>query len=54
MSLKVGILMGGPSEEREVSISTGKAVIKACADNGYIATEFVFTDNYKRHLNNEV
>ena len=50
MPLKVGVLMGGPSEEREVSISTGKAVIKACADNGYIATEFVFTENYKKHL----
>ena len=42
--------MGGPSEEREVSISTGKAVIKACSANGYIATEFAFTDNYKKHL----
>ncbi len=50
MPLKVGVLMGGPSEEREVSISTGKAVIKACADNGYIATEFVFTYDYKKHL----
>ena len=30
MPLKVGVLMGGTSEERQVSISTGKAVIKAC------------------------
>ena len=50
MSLRVGVLMGGPSEEREVSIATGKAVIKACAENGYIATEFGFTNNYKKHL----
>ena len=50
MPLKVGVLMGGTSEEREVSISTGKAVKKACVDNGYIATEFFFTDNYKKHL----
>ena len=50
MPLKVGVLMGGPSEEREVSIATGKAVIKACAENGYIATEFGFTDNYKKYL----
>ena len=35
MSLRVGILMGGPSEEREVSIATGKAVIDACLENGY-------------------
>ena len=52
MSLRVGVLMGGPSEEREVSIATGKAVIKACAENGYIATEFGFTNNYKKHLKN--
>ena len=50
MPLKVGVLMGGSSEEREVSIATGKAVIKACADNGYIATKFDFIDNYKKHL----
>ena len=50
MSLRVGVLMGGPSEEKEVSIATGKAVIKACAENGYIATEFVFDTNYKKYL----
>ena len=50
MSLRVGILMGGPSEEKEVSIATGKAVIKACEENGYTATEFVFDTNYKKYL----
>ena len=50
MPLKVGVLMGGPSEEKEVSIATGKAVIKACAQNGYVATEFVFDTNYKKYL----
>jgi len=50
MSLKVGILMGGPSEEREVSIATGKAVIDACVENGYIVTEFGFINDYKKHL----
>ena len=50
MSLRVGVLMGGPSEEREVSIATGKAVIKACAENGYTASGFGFTNNYKKHL----
>ena len=50
MPLKVGVLMGGPSEEKEVSIATGKAVIRACAENGYIATEFVFDTNYKKYL----
>ena len=50
MSLKVGILMGGPSEEREVSIATGKAVIDACVENGYNVTEFGFINDYKKHL----
>ena len=50
MSLRVGILMGGPSEEREVSIATGKAVIDACVENGYNATEFGFINDYKKHL----
>ena len=50
MSLRVGVLMGGPSEEREVSIATGKAVIDACAENGYNTTEFGFINNYKKHL----
>ena len=34
MPLKVGVLMGGPSEEHDVSISTGKAVIEACNELG--------------------
>ena len=42
--------MGGPSEEKEVSIATGKAVIKACAENGYATTEFSFDTNYKKYL----
>jgi len=51
MPLKVGILMGGPSEERDVSISTGEAVSKACAENGYLVTEFSFRNDYKKYLN---
>jgi len=50
MSLRVGILMGGPSEEREVSIATGEAVIDACVENGYTPTAFGFINNYKKHL----
>ena len=42
--------MGGPSEEREVSIATGKAVIDACLENGYTVTEFGFINDYKKHL----
>ena len=51
MPLKVGILMGGPSEERDVSIATAGSVSKACVENGYLVTEFSFRDNYKKYLN---
>ena len=33
----------GASEEKAVSIATGKAVIKACEENGYTATDFALT-----------
>ena len=42
--------MGGPSEERKVSIATGKAVIDACIKSGYNTTEFGFINDYKKHL----
>ena len=42
MSLRVAVLMGGPSKEREVSLSTGAAVAKACRSNGYETVEFPF------------
>lgn len=32
---KVGVLLGGMSSEREVSLSTGRAVVKALSDKGY-------------------
>lgn len=34
-SLKIGVLAGGPSSEREISLSSGKAVFKAFSDRGY-------------------
>ncbi|MBT3497057.1 MAG: D-alanine--D-alanine ligase [Candidatus Marinimicrobia bacterium] len=37
--LKVGVLYGGNSEERDVSMQTGKAVMKACQSLGYKAIE---------------
>ena len=42
MSLRVAVLMGGPSEEREISLSTGSAVVKACKSNGFETVEFSF------------
>jgi len=52
MSLKVGILMGGPSEERNVSLSSGEAVADACKSLGYKTTEFIFENNYQKLIHN--
>jgi len=32
---KVGVLMGGVSQEREISLKTGKAILKALSEKGY-------------------
>ena len=50
MPLKVGVLMGGPSDERDVSLKTGKAVADACRMNGYTTREFQFKFNYSKLL----
>ena len=50
MPLKIGVLMGGPGEERDVSIATGNAVTKACIENGFHVAEFSFRKNYKKYL----
>lgn len=34
---KVGVLMGGPSAEREVSLNTGRAILAALQEKGYDA-----------------
>ena len=50
MSLKIGILMGGISSERDVSIKTGNAVLKACNELGYTTTKFFFKKDFKKLL----
>ncbi len=50
MSLKIGVLMGGPSEEKNVSLSSGKAVADACRKNGFETTEFPFHFDYRKLL----
>ena len=35
MAVKIGVLMGGKSAEREISLLTGEAVYKALVDKGY-------------------
>ena len=47
MPYKIGVLMGGLSEEREVSFSSGASIIKACEENGYKAVKIEFTGQYK-------
>ena len=42
--------MGGPSEERDVSLSTGKAVAEACKANGFQTTEFSFHFDHRELL----
>ena len=38
--MKIGVLMGGNSSEREVSLSSGKAIINACKKLGHEVKEF--------------
>ena len=48
MPMRIGVLMGGDSKERNVSLNTGIAVIKACKDLGYDVLELNFFHNYKK------
>ncbi len=50
MSLKIGVLMGGDSEERIVSLSTGKEVLNALKKLGYNAEKILIKDNYEKFL----
>ena len=50
MPLKIGVLMGGDSEERIVSLSTGNEVLKALKKLGYNAEKILIKDNYKKFL----
>ena len=43
----ISVLMGGSSAEREVSIKTGEAVIKACEELGHKTLSIDFYDDYK-------
>ena len=43
--------MGGPSEERDVSLTTGDAVVHACVSLGYHTNPYPFKQNYKKLKN---
>ena len=48
--MKIGVLMGGDSKERIVSISTGNQVLKALKKLGHNAEEILIKDDYKKFL----
>ena len=50
MSTKIAVLMGGPSSEREVSLSSGKAMFAASAALGYDAILVEFENDILSHL----
>ena len=52
MPLKIGVLMGGVSEEKEISLATGKAITNACRANGYEVSNIYFNGQYKNIFNN--
>ena len=37
--MKIGVLLGGNSDEREISIKSGKAIVTACKDLGHDVIE---------------
>lgn len=48
--LRVAVLMGGPSSEREVSLRSGKAVVEAVEKLGYLPLPFDASDNIAQKL----
>ena len=50
MSMKIGVLMGGDSKERIISISTGNQVLKALKKLGHNAEKILIKDDYKKFL----
>ena len=50
MSLKIGVLMGGESDERNVSISTGNEVLKALEKLNFSTNKILIKNNFKDYL----
>ena len=42
--------MGGASAEKDVSIKTGEAVVRACLANNFDVSPIVFDNNYKDYF----
>ena len=47
---RVGVLMGGLSREREISLKTGKAILKALTEKGYPAASIDVRDDIAERL----
>jgi D-alanine-D-alanine ligase len=50
---KIGVLMGGLSSEREVSLATGNAILKALTDRGYNAVAVDVGKDVAERIQNE-
>ena len=50
--MKVAVILGGTSYERDVSLKTGKAVVEACRMNNYAVEILTIDKNYKKFLPN--
>ncbi|HPM78116.1 MAG TPA: D-alanine--D-alanine ligase [bacterium] len=50
---RVGVLLGGPSAEREVSLNTGRAVVTALRNKGYDAVEIDLNETTAETLRRE-
>ena len=48
--MKVAVILGGTSFERDVSLKTGKAVVEACKINNYDVETVIIDKNYKKFL----
>ena len=51
-NLKIGVLAGGKSDERDISIKTGNAVFNALKSGGYNALLFDLDENFTANLKN--
>lgn len=49
-NLRIGVLTGGKSAEREISLKTGNAVLNALAKMGYNAFPFDLDDDFNKNL----
>ncbi len=53
MGMRIGVLMGGRSAEREVSLSTGRSVAAALREKGYLVVEMDVGEDIAHRLRQE-